>query len=112
MTGYDIYNKAILRLGYDRNLTEDLAGRSLELIGQIAEDLSIKAPSSLSEEIQGDSKTVEALCCGTAMLLALSFSDKIRHTVFCELYNAKRAAILGHSERVEDRLPVTESGEL
>lgn len=112
MTGYDIYNKAILRLGYDNNLTDDLSARSLEFIGQIAEELLITPPHSLLEEIKADGKRLEALCCGTAMLLALSLGDRVRHIAFCELFNAKRAAILGHSEKVEDLLPVSEGGDM
>ena len=112
MTGYDIYNKAVLRLGYNSNLGEDFSDCGLELIVQIAEDLLIKPPHSLFDEINADVKGLEALCCGSAMLLALRFGDRVRHMAFSELYNAKRAAILGHSERVEDRLPVSEGGDI
>lgn len=112
MTGYDIFAKAVLRLGYDQSHNEHLIGRGAEFVSQIAADLRLPAIKSLSEEIEVGPEGLEALCCGVAMLLALSEADGERHRLFCELYNAKRGSALGHNDRVEDRLPTAESGDI
>lgn len=112
MNGYEIYNKAILRLGYNGSVNDRLIERFPELLNQITEDLKIDTVSDVFEEINTDKKGIEAICCGTAMLLALSESDGEKHKLYCELYNAKRAAFLAEATRVEDKLPYTESGDV
>ena len=113
MNGYDIYEKAVLRLGYKRMGESDivdtrLSERSLEFINQIAEDLKLKQIENLSQEINIGLPYTEALCCGLAMLLSLSEGDTNKNIIFTALYNAKRAAALCEGDTVEDTLPTTE----
>ena len=113
MNGYEIYDRAALRLGYkgtsgEEVLDDRLVLRALEFINQIALDLKLKTVKDLSEEINVTDDMVEALCCGTAMMLSLSEGDTTKNAVFTALYNAKRMAMLSKNERVEDILPVAE----
>ena len=112
MKAYDVYTKAVLRLGYNGSVNNRLLERAPELINQIAMDLKIEPISTLGDEIKADQTVVEALCCGTAMLLALSEGDGDKHKLFCEIYNGKRAAVLSETVFVEDKLPVAEGGEM
>ncbi len=112
MTGFEIYNKAILRLGYNGSINDRLIERAPELMKQIAEDLKLDCSIGLSEEIKVGDNIAEALCCGLTMLLALSESDGEKHKLYCDIYNAKRAAVLSTSCKVEDKLPVAESGDV
>lgn len=113
MTGYEIYNKAITRLGYkssgnDEVLDSRIAGRASEFINQILLDLKLDAISHISEPVNCSEEMCEALCCGVAMLLSLSEGDTNKNVIFTALYNAKRAAALSKTAFIEDNLPVAE----
>lgn len=108
MNGYEIYRKAIIRLGYDSSNNQRLMGRALELINQILVDLDLDTKTSLAEEIICDKKTIDAICCGVAMLISLSESDGEKNSVFASIYNSKRAAVLSGKNMVKDVLPVAE----
>lgn len=113
MNGYDLYKKAKARLGAIGGADEILSDtrlleRALELINQIAADLKLQTVTDLTQEIVCSDTKNEALCCGTAMLLALSEGDTAKNQLYTNIYNAKRAAALGEITRVEDRLPVAE----
>ena len=112
MKAYDIYSKAILRLGYNDTINERLIERAPELINQINSDLKLQPIVSLGDEITAEDNAIDALCCGVAMLLALSESDAEKHKMFCNIYNCKRASVLSSTAIVVDNLPVAESGEL
>lgn len=112
MNGYEIYNKALLRLGYNGSLNDRLIKRFPELLNQITEDLKIGTVCDVFEEVNTDNKGIEAICCGVAMLLALSESDGEKHRLYSEVYNAKRATFLAGNTKVEDRLPYVESGDV
>ncbi len=114
MNGYEIYDKAIIRLGY-KGIGEDtvsetrLMGRVLEILNHLALDLKINTVNNLSDEISATYETIEALCCGMAMFLALGEDDTNKNVIFTALYNAKRAALLSKKAYIEDNLPVTEA---
>lgn len=113
MNGYEIYNKALIRLGYkgtgdNEVLDSRIVGRVLEFINQIAIDLKLNTVNNLSEEISNLTEICEALCCGVAMLLSLSEGDANKNVIFTALYNAKRAGALSKASFIEDNLPVAE----
>lgn len=113
MNGYEIYDKAALRLGYKGTgsngvLDTRLMGRALEFINQIALDLKLSSVEDLSKNIACSAETAEALCCGVAMLMSLCEGDTSKNVIFTALYNAKRAAALSKTELVVDTLPIAE----
>lgn len=108
MSGYEIYKKVILRLGYSGKQEENSMIRVLEFINQILTDLNIKTIEGLAEEIVADTKVLDAVCCGTAMLFSLSESDGEKNALYTSLYNAKRSIILAKASSVSDVLPIAE----
>ena len=113
MNGYEIYDKAALRLGYKGTgnngiLDTRIMGRALEFINQIALDLKLKAVADLSENIDCSSETAEALCCGVAMLMSFCEGDTNKNAIFTAIYNAKRSALLSGKELIVDTLPTAE----
>ncbi len=113
MNGYEIYDKAAIRLGYkgtgkNEVLDTRLVGRALEFVNQIALDLKLGSVNDLSEDINCSACLSEALCCGTAMLMSLSEGDTNKNVIFTALYNAKRAAALSKTAFIEDTLPIAE----
>lgn len=113
MNGYEIYDKAMTRLGYkgtDNTAVPDsrLVSRALEFINQIALDLKLGAVDDMSKEINCSAEFAEALCCGTAMLLSMCVSDTNKNVIFTAIYNAKRAELLSGISYIKDTLPVTE----
>lgn len=114
MTGYDLYRKAMLRLGFVNNINESFSeGQRLdsakEHINQIASDLNIDAIAQLGDEIKCSGIKSEALCCGVSMLIAFDEGDTIKNKLFTDIYNAKRATALSATDKVLDRLPIAES---
>ena len=111
MKGYELFNKAILRLGYSDATKDNLFPRAKELINQILLDLNCETIDSLFDRLPCDNKVSEGVCCGVAMLMALSEADEEKHKMFCQLYNAKRSGILSKTAIVEDKMPIAEGGE-
>lgn len=113
MTGTEIYKRAMLMLGYndcDGNIAEEQAhaSRAVDVINQIGLDLCCMPPiTTLSDEIQVSERVEEAMPYGVGMLLALSENDGAKNTLFCELYNLKRAAARRCVHTVRDTLPVS-----
>ena len=113
MNGYEIYDKAALRLGYKGTgengvLDARIMARSLEFINQIAADLKIFPVEDLSQKIDCSPEKTEALCCGVAMLMSLCEGDANKNVIFTAIYNAKRASVLSAKELIEDTLPSLE----
>ncbi len=113
MNGYEIYDRAMIRLGYKaigKNEIQDVGimGRAAEFINQIAVDLGLKPIEDLSDNIDCSDELSEALCCGVAMLISLSDSDANKNVIFTALYNAKRATVLSGRAFIEDNLPIAE----
>ena len=115
MNGYELCRKAILRMGRQNEsdilIHSENTARDLEFLNQIAEDLKIDTLNELSDEINCDAKEADALCSGVTMLLSLSESEMAINQLYTAIYNAKRATVLGKTSKIEDTLPVTESGE-
>lgn len=110
MTGLEIYRRALALLGYWDEVGNPMTGgigevRAAELINQLLSDLNGGGIGSLSDEISLDNKDCDALCCGTAMLIALAEGDSAKNSLFTELYNAKRAAAKSRREMIGDVLP-------
>lgn len=116
MTGYEICERAKVKAGvgscdafyHDANNSR----RDLEFLNQILCDLNLKEISELSCEVGCDEKTAQAVCCGVAMLWSLCDSEAEKHRVHTAIYNAKRALVLGKIQKIEDTLPIAESGDL
>lgn len=115
MRGNDIYKRALNLLGYlstdSVTVGEDrLLTRAPSLINQICIDLKIDGLELLSDSISATPEKADALCYGTAMLLALSEGDGVKNQLFAEIYNAKRAKALSKTETVADNLPTISYG--
>ena len=113
MNGYDIYDRAMVRLGFKATgkneiMDAGIISRAVGFINQIALDLRLKTIEDLSDNIDCSAELSEALCCGVAMLISLSDSDTNKNVIFTALYNAKRAAVLSGKTFIEDTLPVSE----
>lgn len=117
MTGYDIYKKCLARLGNSCSLNEGLddsgmINTALEAINQIALDLKLQEINSLSDQLNLDKKQIDALCSGVTMIIALSNGDTEKNNIYTTIYNAKRAMILADVSHIEDKLPISESGDI
>lgn len=109
MTGNELYKRVLGLLGYlntdTLSGTENLFKRALDIINQMCLDLKITQIDMLSDEIKADNKKIDALCYGTAMLMALVEGDGAKNEIFAKIYNAKRALALSNVDKVEDKLP-------
>ncbi len=115
MTGYDIYTR-VLNISGHLNSSETTVGNQMllermpDIINQICLDLKIPQIKALADEIDISPKQEDALCYGTAMLLAVSESESEKNQLFTQIYNAKRAAVLSSKETVKDTLPSVSYG--
>lgn len=110
MTGYDVLRRICTLLGY--SYTESVANKRItektqEIITQIALDLKIDCPKSLSDKIIANGKKSEALIYGSAMMLAISENDASHGALFAELYSAKRTSALCETQNRQDVLPTS-----
>lgn len=110
MTGYDVIKRARILLGLsgaDAAYADSAlaAQEGLEIINQLCADLSLGGLSSLSDELNASAAKQEALCYGTAMLLALTEGDAGKNQIFANIYNAKRGTALAQTASIEDCLP-------
>lgn len=115
MTGYDIYKRASALLGYeiqneDTAENQSFINRLPFLINQILAELKTKPIENLYDKIELAPKSQEAVCYGTAMLIALSESDGTKNQIFANIYNAKRASALSKTDKINDVLPSVGSG--
>ena len=99
LAGRDIYNEYIEDNDYQRR-------RAVFLINQVMLELSQPMISSLEQNITANPKFFDALCYGTARLIAVSACDSVTANTLTETYNAKRAAALCSITRVKNRIPV------
>ena len=116
MNGYEIIKSAFLRLGLNNETEISLHGktskRDLEFINQIAEDLNIAPLKELSQTIEWTQKEIQAIISGVVMLLSFTECETEKNQFFTSVYNAKRASLLGEISKIEDTLPVSESGDI
>lgn len=115
MTGFDVFKRCMVLLGYSPESNEVVDNKTLinrmpDIINQIALDLKIPQIFSLSEKININEAKIDALCCGCAMLLALTEGDSGKNQIFTAIYNAKRASVLSQKVKKEDVLPSVRSG--
>lgn len=109
MTGYDIYKRVLTISGY-LNTSEIalcdsvLLERTIDLMNLICLDLRIPQINSLDDKIKAEPVFIDAICYGTAMLLALSQSDSEKNKLFTQIYNSKRALALSCNEKIENKL--------
>lgn len=113
MTGYDVYESAMMLLGYvraDGTLAEDegIKQRAVRAVNQISADLCIKNKIlNLTEDLGADNRYFEPLTYGVGMLLSLSESDREKNEIFTRIYNAKRSTVRSGKDSISDVLPVT-----
>ncbi|MCQ2440499.1 MAG: hypothetical protein MJ076_01195 [Clostridia bacterium] len=113
MTGYDIYKKAMLLLGYtdDKGEPQDngrMYARALNAINQIGDDLCCMPPlSGLFKPVRIPKKALDAIAYGVGMLLSFSDGNSEKNSVLSEIYNAKRAIAKASVSSVKDVLPNT-----
>ena len=116
MNGYEICKSAFLRLGFDNeteiSLHKNNSARDLEFINQIAEDLNLSTLEELSQTPEWSKKEIQAVISGLTMMLSVYEGDTSKNQIFTTIYNARRAAILGKISKIEDTLPVSESGDI
>ena len=110
MTGYDAVKRAMNLLGYsaeegERYETNSASVNGLGIIKQISSDLGCGIISSLSASLEISPEKEEALCYGTAMLLALREGDAEKNRLFAEIYNQKRGTALAGLTHIKDCLP-------
>ncbi|MBP3706002.1 MAG: hypothetical protein J6J13_01965 [Clostridia bacterium] len=111
MTGYDIYESAMMLLGYcrfDGTIAEDegIKKRALFALNEIITDLSGKTKTqTLMENLEFDNNFLEAVTYGMCMLLSLGESDREKNEVFTRIYNAKRACVKSDKHLIKDVMP-------
>ncbi len=115
MTGNDIYRRVLGLLGYLNTNTltandDNLLKRAPDIINQVCMDLKIPQIKRLSEKIEANDTAIDALCYGTAMIMALVEGDGAKNQLFTQIYNAKRSSVLSHTEKIEDKLPFVDYG--
>lgn len=115
MTGNDVFNRVLNLLGYLNSHTvrsdnQNLLKRAIDILNQICFDLKIPNITRLSDKIEASEKALDALCYGTAMIMALVDGDGAKNKMFADIYNAKRAAALSSKDVIEDKLPKVDYG--
>lgn len=115
MTGNDIYKRTLALLGYLNTSMVTPSGDMLlkripDVMDQVCFDLRIPTIKQLSQELDATEAECDALCYGTAMIVALMEGDGAKSEIFTKIYNAKRAAVLSRVGRIEDKLPTVSDG--
>lgn len=115
MTGYDISTRVFNLSGYQNSDSHPesnplILKRMPDIINQICADLKIPPIEELTDTVNANDKQLEALCYGSAMLLAVSESEVEKNQLFTQIYNAKRAAVLCGNGKIEDILPSVSHG--
>lgn len=104
MSGYDLLTKATRLLGMEAP-DEGMKLAGATALSEVMTDLGFRPISSLSEMVGVASpKTVNALVFGLASHLALAMGDSTAHALLSKQYSRQRAALLGRSEQVCDKL--------
>lgn len=105
MKAIDLYKTGLIMSGTDSDEEFIITGRSgadeLFFINKVLSDLKLTPVNSLSEEIEVNIRTGDAISAGIAYYLCLRAADKDRVGFLCDLYNAKRAAALSGVTRIK-----------
>ena len=110
MTGYDVYESAMMLLGYvraDGSLSEDdgIKQRAVFAINAIAADIGLqKTIKNLTEELCAEKRFLDAMAYGVGMLLSLGEEDSEKNETFSKIYSAKRATLKSGSGKIKDLL--------
>lgn len=116
MTGFDIFESAIIRLGFidsKGSLEQQLPLRktALSIINELSFDLC-KAPpiKSLHDALQIDKKASVVISYGVAFVLATIMGETEKQATMLAIFNAKRKLYLSEIKEITDKLPGTYGG--
>lgn len=108
MTGYDIFKRVCLLLGY-HDMAENADNVKITafsgMLKQIGEDLQIEGIKNMTDSITADKKQIEALIYGCAMLFSASLNDSGCAQMYSKIYNGKRSGALSKTDIRLDVLP-------
>ncbi|MBO4468509.1 MAG: hypothetical protein J5766_04340 [Clostridia bacterium] len=116
MTGFDIFESAILRLGLVNvkgSLEQQLPFRktALSIINELAFDLCKAGPiASLHDKLDIDREAGVVISYGTAYVLATITGETEKQMTMLALFNAKRKLYLGKIGRITDKSPNISGG--
>ena len=116
MTGFDIFETAIQRLGLINSrgsLEQQLPFRktALSIINELAYDLCKAEPiKSLHDRLDIDDKAGTVISYGTAYILATITDDTEKQATMLALFNAKRKLYLSNIKGIADTLPNVSGG--
>ena len=111
MTGFDIYESAITKLGYSSlngSLENDTVFKSIavDAINEIGADLCNLPPiKKLEDTVSIDKSVFSPLSYGVAMVISFISGDREKHTVMAAIFNAKRSIYLSGKGYVKDTAP-------
>ncbi|MCQ2454580.1 MAG: hypothetical protein MJ090_00310 [Clostridia bacterium] len=111
MTGYKIYESALLKLGYhdSKGTIEQVIPFkkiALDAINEISFDICGAEPiDTLFEEVNLDKQAISVLSYGVAMIISQYNHDTEKNIIMTALFNARRAAFLSDSKRITDVSP-------
>lgn len=111
MTGYDVYERAMILLGNtdtDGNVADGAAviPSALAAINIISADLFGGGElKDIFDRVDAEGEGLSALVYGAAMLLALILGEAEQNRVFCSLYNASRGKVKAQTAGIKDVLP-------
>lgn len=111
MTGFDIFESALIRLGLINSkgsLEQQLPLRktALSIINELSFDLC-KAPpiKSLHETPAIDAEAAILISYGTAYVLATVMGETEKQATMLAIFNAKRKLYLSEIKKIADKLP-------
>ncbi len=116
MTGFDIFETAIIRLGLINSkgsLEQQMPFRksALSVINELAYDLCKAKPiKSLHDTLDIDKAAGIVISYGTAHVLATLTGDTEKQTTMLALFNAKRKLYLSEIKTVTDKIPGVSGG--
>ena len=111
MTGFDIYELALLLLGYTDSSAGVVADKAVEkqaicAINQTCLDIgNIEPIIKLSQTVTADKKAMEVIPYGVAMWLSLAQGDNNKNVIFSAIYNAKRATLKRDKTYIAEKMP-------
>lgn len=111
MTGYNIFESALLKLGYhDSKGTVEQAVPfkkiAIDAINEFSFDLCRSSPiKTLFDHIDLDERAASVVSYGVAMVISLYNHDTEKNIIMTTIFNARRAAYLSESKTVKDVSP-------
>lgn len=111
MTGFDIFETAITRLGLvdsKGSIEQQVPFRktALSVINELSEEFCNLPPiKNLSDEIVLDKKAFSLITYGTAYALSVIMGDAEKQTTMLAIFNAKRTLFLSEVKKIKDVFP-------